>query len=184
LKGSLSVRFDSVLGEGERAELSTLLGLSGARLASWNPAEIAGRTYARVEYDHLSPREALAGMPRIARIDDPPLAVLAIEPDDSAAVDRLFIALAGPAGPAGVVDAVRAARALVVEVDVARTPLALIADIVDVEVALGAPGRRIRPLIGLGDEVLARFAGDVLAERLDAACLIETYSEPLVRGGT
>jgi hypothetical protein len=181
LNGSLSVRFDSVLGEDERAEVVTRLNSHGARLASWKPHQGAVRTYARAEYRGASPAQALSASFPGARVDDPPLVVIEVVPDDPESLGALLLALAGPAAPAGIVAALAAGPAIVVELDDTQTSLALVVDLVDVELALGAPGRRIHPLIGLSDRTLARFAGALLATpQLDETRLVETYAEPLL----
>jgi hypothetical protein len=69
---------------------------------------------------------------------------------------------------------------MVVEVDTARTSLALVVATIDAELQ-SAPGRRIVPLLPLGDAALVAFAGALLGEpSLDVSRLIETHLEPLL----
>jgi hypothetical protein len=178
----VSVRFDAVLGETERAELLTALSSDGAVLASWNPHSGAGATYARLAYAHGSPAETLRARFPTARVDDPPLVVLEVEAFEPAVRERVHEALGGPARPAGILRATPAGSGIVVELDASRTPLSLVVDLIDAEA--GGPGRRrIRPLLGLTDAQVAAFVGSVLmTPDLDASRFIETYAEPLLRG--
>ena len=82
--------------------------------------------------------------------------------------------------PAGIVEATRTAGGVLVELDVARTSLCLLVDVIDVELER-APGRRIIPVLPLDDVVLTAFARDVLGDpSIDVSRLIETYTEPLL----
>lgn len=94
---------------------------------------------------------------------------------------RIADALGGPAGLAGVIDARALSSGVLIELDPRITPLEVVVDLVNVELA-AEPGRTIGPLLGLDDETLARFAGAVLATpALDRSRLVETYAEPLAR---
>jgi hypothetical protein len=169
-----------VLGDGERGELSTALSCHAGRLASWTPYGPAGRTYALVEYSGASPQAALRERYPLARVDEPPLVVLEVAPDRPAAGSDLAACLAGAGGPVGIIAARQAGEAVVVELDDGRTPLSLVIDLIDAELA-ASPGRRITPLIALTDGTLSAFAGALLAEpALDPTRLIETYVEPLL----
>ncbi len=177
-----SVRYDGVLDPSERDETVRALRSTGADVTSWNVA--AGRTYAGVRFPAGAAERTTAHLRSAARVDEPPLAVLRVEPADARTLPALQHALGGPGRPAGVVDVRRdGERALVVELDWRTTAPALLLAAIDVELAT-APGRRILPLIAFDDAVLAAFAGAALGEPdLDASRLIETYLEPLAAPG-
>lgn len=184
MNGSLSLRFDSVLGEDARAEVATRLTLQGARLTSWSPQPAVGRTYAQVEFEGGCPAESLRSAIGAARVDEPPLIVLDVQPREPGGrtLARLLEALTGPAAPAGVVGALATERGLVVELDPAKSSLALVVDLIDVELHRGNQERTITPLLPLSDQTLASLAAWVLAApEIDATRLIETYTEPLIR---
>jgi hypothetical protein len=181
LERSLSVRFDSVLGDDERGALVAVLTSHAARLASWMPLPDSGRTYGFVRYGGVSPAAALREGWPAATVDDPSAVVLDIGPLAPPELQRVANALAGPGGPAGVRDAVVRGDVVTVELDAAITPLALVVDVVAVETRGTPPA--IRPVLPLSDRVLAAFAGDALgAGALDERRLIETFSEPLLAG--
>ncbi len=182
VQGSLSVRFDAVLGDGERSRFAAALDSQRARLVSWKPWPPAGRTYARIAYGGDRPRVEDLASPPPSAVDDPALLVLAIEPADPRACPRLAAALGGDGRPAGVVSAEEVEAAVLVEFDPRLTPLSLVVDVIDAELA-HAPGRRIVPLIALDDDVLAEFAAATLAEpAIDRTRILETYLEPLLEG--
>jgi hypothetical protein len=181
VKGALSIRFASTLDDNERVRLVSELSSHGARLTTWLVHADSGRTYARVDHDGSSPAGALRSLYPEARVHEPPLTVLEVRPDEAGMRDRLCVAAGGLAG---VAEATAFNDGLVVEIDDERTPLALLVHVIDVELAMGRGGRRIRPLLGLSDRALARFAAAVLATPdLDESRLIETYAEPLMRAG-
>jgi hypothetical protein len=183
LKGSFSVRFPSVLTERERADLSTSFGALGARIASWNTCAPLTRTYARVDYAGRNPAPLLRERFSDARIDAPPIVVLALECSDAVALGRILAALRGSAAPIGTIAAEPAPWGAVIELDDTRTPLSLGVDLNDVEAARARCSRRLRPLVQLADRTITRFAAAILATAdLDETRLIETYSEPLLRG--
>lgn len=184
MAGSLSARFDWLPDDGERARFAAGLSSHGARLASWKPHPASGRTYALVDYDgDAPPPHAIAEHQPPARIDNPPLCVLDIEPAARAACARIAAVLGGPGGPAGVREALVSGDSVLVEVEEWRTPLALVVDLIDLELAHDAPGRSIVPLFGIRDDVLAAFAAAVLATpEIDRSRLIETYTDPLRAG--
>ena len=95
-------------------------------------------------------------------------------------LEPLLACFSGPARPAGVVDARREDDAVVVEIDVARTPLALVLATIDAELEY-APGRTIETLQPLDDTTLTALGGALLGEpRIDVSRLIETHLEPLL----
>ena len=173
MNGSLSVRVDAVLGNNER-------GLFGV----WTPHPASGRTYGYVEWTGASPRAQIERHFPGARVNEPALCVLEIEPSDSAACEALREALAGRAGLGGVIDVqICNGRLLLVELDESSTPLSLVVDLVDATLGAVAPGRVIRPLFGLRDETLAAFAAATLgAPDIDRSRIVETYVEPLLAG--
>jgi hypothetical protein len=173
VNGSLSVRFDAVLDDNEP-------GLFGV----WSPHPASGRTYGALEYSGASPRAAIERRFPGARVSEPALCVLEIEPAHPAACERLREALAGPGGLGGVIDArVCEGRLVLLELDETRTELSLVVDLIDATLGAVAPGRVIRPLLGLRDETLAAFAAATLgASEIDRTRLIETYLEPLLAG--
>jgi hypothetical protein len=181
--GSVSIRFDSVLGDVQRAEFTAGLSSHAARLASWKPHAPSGRTYALVEYAADSPAQSIQAGHQRARVDDPALVVIDIAPADPRACVRLARALGGPGRPVGVVDACACERSVVVELDDRRTALALVVDLIDCELADVSPGRAIAPLLPLSDETLAAFAAAVLSTpEIDRSRIVETYTEPLLAG--
>jgi hypothetical protein len=114
-------------------------------------------------------------------VDEPPLAILAIVASDARRHASLATALGGPAGLAGVVEAQAFADGVLVELDPRITPLAVLVDLVDLELG-DDPGRTIVPLLGLDDETVARFAGAILGAEIDRSRIVETYAEPLLSG--
>jgi hypothetical protein len=170
------VTYDAVLATDERDSASGELASAGATVTSWNVA--GGRTYALLEFaatDREAPETIANG-----RIYEPALAILRVIPDAARCVPAVLEALSGPGGLAGVVDARRDGDAILVEVDTARTSLALVVATIDAELQ-SAPGRRIVPLLPLGDAALVAFAGALLGEpSLDVSRLIETHLEPLL----
>jgi hypothetical protein len=170
-----SVRFERALADGERDDIARLLSSVGATVTSWSVLPAFGRSYA------LAARGPAAGLPSMpgARVDEPPIVPLEIVPLHAGRLPALEVALGGRGRPAGVRECVRSGNSLLVELDESVTPLSFVVALVDVELE-AAPGRRIVPLLGLGDESLADFASAMLREPdLDASRLIETYSEPL-----
>ena len=105
---------------------------------------------------------------------------LRVVPDAPRMLEPLLACLSGPGRPTGIVDARRDDDAVVVEIDAARTPLALVLAIVDTELER-APGRTIEALQPLDDATLTALAGALLGEpRVDASRLIETHLGPLL----
>ena len=117
-----------------------------------------------------------------ARVGEPALLVLDVTPRDPERIPALLQALGGPGRPGGVVEARAGGDSLTLEVDESLSPLRVIVDLIDAELE-GSPGRRIAPLFGLGDASLTAFAAATLhAPEIDVARLIETHTEPLLRG--
>ena len=176
---SASIRFDRVLAQGERAVAVRALNSCGAKATSWAVAR-SGRSYAvaklTTECDVNALREQLG-----ARVDEPPLLVLDVVPDDPERVPALAHALGGAGRPAGVVDAKPSGDALTVELNEATTPLRLIIDVIDAELER-SPGRRITPLFRLEDAtVTALAAASLRAPEIGVVRLVETYTDPLLR---
>lgn len=178
--GSVSLRFDVVYNEADRSRFAIGLEPLRASIAAWRPHPQSGRTYVRLAYAGDPPPFAPLGRAPV-RVDDPPLAILEIAASDARRHAELATALGGPAGLAGVVDAQAFADGVLVELDARVTPLAVLVDLVDVELA-GDPGRTIVLLLGLDDEPLARFAGAILGADIDRSRIVETYAEPLLSG--
>lgn len=179
--GSLSIRFNSVLGDDQRAEFAAWLTSHEMRLASWKPLAAPGRTYALVDYAADEPAlEALRAF-GASTVDAPPLCVLDVAPASPGGCARIVRALGGPGRPAGVREAVAFGASVLVELDDRRTPLALVVDLIDAELSNGAAGRTILPLFGLRDDELAAFASVQLATPdIDRSRIIETYTAPLL----
>jgi hypothetical protein len=115
--------------------------------------------------------------------DGPAPIVLEIVPQHAERLPALLEALGGPGRPAGIVAVEQRGAALRVELDERLTPLRFLVDLVDLELA-HAPGRRITPLLPLADESLAAFAAATLAApEISASRLVESFVEPLLRGG-
>jgi hypothetical protein len=178
--GSVSLRFDVVYNEADRSRFATGLEPLRASIAAWRAHPPSGRTYVRLAYAGDRPPFAPFGQAPV-RVDEPSLAVLAIAASDPRRHAGLATALGGPAGLAGVVDARPFADGVLVELDPRITPLAVLVDLVDVELG-GDPGRTIVPLLGIDDETLARFAGGILGADIDRSRIVETYAEPLLSG--
>ncbi len=174
-----SVRFDRVLAKNEGDELTRVLRSAGITAGPWRSPAHSGRTYGTLRFEALrdrAPLERLGG-----RVDEPALTVLEIAPDHPERLGALAAALGGTGAPAGVVDCLPLPAALLIELDEGRTPLATLLDVVDIELER-EPGRRITPVLGLGDERLAALAAALLSDpELDASRLIETYTEPMRR---
>ena len=176
-----SVRFTDALDLRARDVVTRNLCSAGATPTSWNTA--GNRTYASLAVtigaDLGRVRAAVPG----AVIDAPPLVVLRIVPDRTDRIAALAVALAGRGGFAGIVRCATDRDGVVIEVDVRTTPLSSIVALVDIEV--GAHGRRIEPILPLGDDVVAGFAGALLREPdlVDASRLIETHLESLAGRG-
>ena len=174
MNGSLSVRFDAVLDDNEP-------GLFGV----WSPRPASGQNLwvARV-FRRFTARRDRAPTSRCPGQRAGVVPILEIEPSQPAACERLREALAGPGGLGGVIDArVCDGRLLLIELDETRTELSLVVDLVDATLGAVAPGRVIRPLLGLREETLAAFAAATLgAPEIDRTRLIETYVEPLLAG--
>jgi hypothetical protein len=180
-----SIRFDRVLEDRERDELTRVLRSSGVEAGPWSSPSGSGRTYAALRFAQTAAPDLLEPAARAAleaaggSLREPALALLEVAPQQAERLDALAAALAGPGGPAGIVECLRLRGSLLVELDEAVTPLSMLVDLIDIELA-HAPGRRIVPLLGLSDERLAAFAAAVLGEpELDATRLIETYTEAL-----
>jgi hypothetical protein len=147
---------------------------------SWKVAESVGRTYLRCELEGSPDATPLLEEAGAARVDVPPLVVLEIVPVAGIGLAALGEALGGRGRPLGIVSCTRAASSLIVELNERVSSLDLVVALTDSE--LRGNARRIAPLLPLEDEVLARFAGARLgAPELDAASMIETYTEPLLR---
>jgi hypothetical protein len=178
---SASVRIDGMLAEEEREAASQLMSSFGARLSSLRAHGTLGRSYGFLELDPACDLAALSGAFGNARFSEPPLAVLEVVPDHERRLAALAHALGGRGRPAGIVDAILTTHSLVLEVDVVKTALSLVLDIVDCELET-APGRRIVPLIPLTDATLAVLARDLINDpAIDLSRLIETYTEPLLQ---
>jgi hypothetical protein len=170
------VTYDSVLAADERDSASRELASAGATVTSWNAA--AGRTYAAIV---CAPDASLGAeeTPGV-RFSEPPLAVVRVEPDAARNVGTLHGAFSGPGRLNGVLDARIDGSAVVIEVDTAVTPLALVVAAIDAELS-SSPGRRIVPLLPLDDATLVALAGALLCEPdLTVSRLIETHLEPLL----
>jgi hypothetical protein len=178
---SASARFEHVLAPSERAAAVAALDSAGAKVTSWGTAR-TGRDYARLALSSAADiervRAAIDG-----RVDEPALTVLDIVPREPERLAALLRALAGPGRPAGIIEASPGTGAICVELDERTTPLRLVVDIVDLELAR-VPGRSIAPVLPLGDESLTAFAAATLAApEIDQSRLVETYLDPLLRGG-
>ena len=172
-----SVRFDRVLGEDERRELTRDLRSAGIATGPWRSPPGSERTYTSLHLDSAEPPHALERSG--ARIHEPALTILELAPEHHASLNALAEALGGAGAPLGVRDCSRLTDALLVELDESVTPLATLVDVIDIELAR-TPGRRIVPVLGLSDERLAAFAAATLFDpALDAARLIETYTESM-----
>jgi hypothetical protein len=177
---SVSVRIDGILAVSEREAVSRAIAYPAGRLLSWSARPDIPRTYAMfvlpVGYDAV----AIAGaLPAGARVHDPALVVLEIVAEQRRCSQALEHALCGAGRLSGIVDTVRTGSGMLVELDCARTPLSLLIDLIDVELA-HAPGRAIVPLLPIDDTVLAAMARDLLGDpALDVSRLIETYTEAL-----
>jgi hypothetical protein len=172
-----SVRFDRVLGENERIELTRDLRSAGITTGPWRTPTGSERTYASL---HWGAGEIPHSLEQFgARIHEPALTVLEIAPEHLERLSALGEALGGTGAPLGVRDCSTLPGALLVELDESVTPLATLVDVIDIELA-HAPGRRILPLLGLSDERLTAFAAATLFDpALDATRLIETYTEAI-----
>ncbi len=176
MKRFASVTYDAVLATDERDSASGELASAGATVTSWNVA--AGRTYAALDVSATG-GDVVENVAN-GRVYEPALAILRVIPDAARCVPAVLEALSGSGGLCGVVDARRDGDAIVVEVDTARSPLALVVATIDAALR-SAPGRRIVPLLPLGDAALVAFAGALLGEpSLDVSRLIETHLEPLL----
>jgi hypothetical protein len=173
------LRFDGTLGPPERDGVARRLTSAGIAVASWTASRSGTRTYASLS---LSSDASVIAIPG-ARFTAPPPIALEIVPGDPARLARLREALAGPGAPLGLLDAVAGEDSLLLELS-AQASLRLVIDVVAVE--LGAsPGSAILPLLPLPDEALTALAAATLGVAdLDAARLIERYSEPLLAGGS
>lgn len=150
-------------------------------LTSWNALPQLEREYALLALPAGAEAEAAARYLRAAGLQARSgLLVLEIVPLHAHRLEALQHALGGAGRPAGVVDAALTEKSLVLELNPSLTPLCLLVDLVDVELE-SAPGRRIRSLFALSDDVLTAFARDRLGDpRIDASRLIETYVAPLL----
>ncbi len=174
------VRFWGVLASGERERVDRSLRSLGAAVTSWNDA--GERTFALVALGARAGAETLRATFPGADIAVPPRAVLRVRADQPRRNVALAAALSGAGRPAGVVASATEADAVVIEVDVRITPLALLVTLVDV--VTGGCARRIEPVLPLGDEELTALAGAILGEpNLAPSRLIETYLEPILAGG-
>jgi hypothetical protein len=175
------VRIDGVLAEEEREVVAQVMSSLGAHPSSLRSHGRLGRTYGLLELDEHCDLALLSKALADARFTEPPPAIVEIVPDHERRLPALVHALGGPGRPAGVLDAVSTAHSLVLEIDVTKTALSLILDIVDVELQT-APGRRIIPIIPLTDTMLAALARDLVGDpALDISRLIETYTEPMLQ---
>jgi len=170
-----------MLAPSERAAAVAALDSAGAKVTSWGDGG-ADRTYARLQLAETADLERVRAAVG-ARVDEPALTVLRIIPREAERLPALLQAFAGPGRPAGVVEAKLCDGALCVELDERATPLRFLVDVVDLELAF-APGRRIVTLLPLGDVSLTTFAAATLAApEIGASRLVESYVEPLLRGG-
>jgi len=175
------VRFLGVLASSERDRVDRSLRSRGAAVTSWNDA--GERTFALVALGASADAETLRVTLPEADVAVPPRAVLRVSAGQPRRNAALAAALGGAGRPAGVVASATEADAVVIEVDMRKTPLAFIVTLVDVVAAGNA--RRIEPVLPLGDEELTALAGAILGEpSLTPSRLIETYVEPILAGGT
>ncbi len=174
------VRFARVLAPSEREMVDRSVRSLGAAVTSWNDA--GERTFALVALGGTANAVTLRATLEGADVAVPPRAVLRVRVPQGRHKAALASALGGAGRPAGVVASATEADAVVIEVDVRTTPLALLVTLVDV-VADGC-ARRIEPVVPLGDEELTALAGAILGEpSLAPSRLIETYVEPILAGG-
>lgn len=173
-----SARFTDALAAAERNAATRTLRSAGANPTSWETA--GNRTYALLELESEAALAAVRESVPDAEVCAPPHVVLQIVPDHPRHVAALAHALAGPGRFAGIVESATLRDSVVIEVDVATTPLHLIVALIDVEI--GARNRRIETVLPLVDDVLVACAGALLGEPelRDAARLIETHLEPLL----
>ncbi len=173
----VSVRFDRVLADDERDELTRILRSAGIEAGPWRSPSGSGRTYSLLRFESGAVPEELERLG--ARAHEPALTILEIAPDRAERASSLAAALGGDGAPSGVLDCLELPASVLIELDEARTPLATVVDVVDIELG-GAKGRRITPVLGLSDERLAAFAAALLSDpELDASRLIETYTDSL-----
>jgi hypothetical protein len=182
LERSASVRFEGVLAESERAAAIVAWDSVGATVSSWATSR-AGRTYALLHLASDADLERVRRTPA-ARVDEPPLVVLEVAPRDPDRIPALLDALGGPGGPAGVLWAAAYGDGLALELDERVTPLRLVVDVIDAELA-PSPGRRITPLLRLSDATATAFAAATLAApEIDPERLIETHLDAFLAGAT
>jgi hypothetical protein len=171
-----SLRFEASIGPSDFDEIVRALSADGVAVASLNVA--AERAYAALaiplEYDVATVARTLASALPGARVDEPPLVVLDVRTETAADAERVRDAVGGPGGISGAVTRAAGERSTIVEIDETRTPLALVLDVIDIE--LRGRARRIVPMLPLDDRTLTRFASARLGEPdLDRSRLIETH---------
>ncbi len=150
MKRYASVRFGDALDVDAREAAAGVLRSAGATPTSWQTT--TARTYLAVEFEAAADPaligNAAAALSRslrerfpAARFDHPPFVVLRARIAHGQASSRIVDALSGNGRPAGIVDTYDDDGAVVIELDAARTPVALIVALLDVELG-GTPAER------------------------------------------
>jgi len=162
---------ERVCDRGQRDAIAALCERSGGALRAWRVAPSYSRTFAVVAgaFDERAAAELL-GCELV--LDRPPALYVALEPRDDGGLAAVEAALAGRGAPAGV-SARRHGRALVLRLNADRTPVTLVRELVDIELAPRGIGCAFRLLSPVDLPTVARLAADGLGAEISAADVLE-----------
>jgi hypothetical protein len=171
----VTVRFSRLLSAADRARLDTVCAANGAGCVAFAESRAFARTYARL---------------RIPSAADCDTMLAALEPDTirGAETTVLQLTLSSPRGaeyltaalrcgaPAGLLEVAARGSDLLLEVDDSLTPLTLILELVDVELATIGEQRTGNTLLPLTDAAVARTLAHVWnAPEIGTNRILETY---------
>lgn len=154
----LTLSMDGAPSEAQREALDVVLSASGGS-AIWRSNTGVARTYALLQLP--APRDrSLFAVPPNAVLYETPIIALAVFPALAEALPRVAEAVAGPGRPAALAAHFTVAGAIVVEWDPAKSPVALLTDLIDVELARFQCGRRTELLSPLPAALVTQIAAE------------------------
>ncbi len=174
-----TLRFDKALSETEKLTAAEQCRAAGANCVAFASSQRFDCTYASLEALQDDSADRIRAQFPSAAVWDVLIIALAIEPSVSEALPSLESAFGGAGKPAGVVRCQCRAGSAVLEIVEARTSLALILALTDVELRrFGNAGRRIHPLSPFPIELQGELAARGLdLPRIDRSQILEVLIE-------